>query len=104
MQNKFLYFPGSEWPSAKLLAAENMTLWQKTSADYRGIIAEHDPPAPNGTMVLFHGNGGTAFDRGFYLKPLMGLGFRVILAEYPKYGDAPAKWEKNRLSPTDWKR
>ena len=91
MQNKFLYFPSSEWPSAKLLAAENMTLWQKTSADYRGIIAEHDPPAPNGTMVLFHGNGGTAFDRGFYLKPLMGLGFRVILAEYPKYGGRPGQ-------------
>jgi len=91
MQNKFLYFPSSELPAAKLLASENMKLWQKTSADYRGLIADHDAPAPNGTIVLFHGNGGTAFDRGFYLKPLMELGFRVILAEYPKYGGRPGK-------------
>jgi uncharacterized protein len=91
MQNRFLYFPSSEKPSTKLLAAENMILWQKTSADYRGIIADHEPPAPRGTILLFHGNGGTAFDRGFYLEPLMERGFRVILAEYPKYGGRPGK-------------
>lgn len=91
MQNKFLYFPSSELPSAKSLVAENMKLWQKTPADYRGLIADHDRPAPNGTMLLFHGNGGTAMDRGFYLEPLEKLGFRVILAEYPKYGGRPGK-------------
>jgi len=91
MQNKFLYFPSSEFPSAKLLAAENMKLWPTTSADYRGLIADRDAPAPNGTIVVFHGNGGTAFDRGFYLKSLMELGFRVVLAEYPKYGGRPGK-------------
>ena len=68
-----------------------MRLWQKTSADYRGLIAGQDPPAPNGTFLLFHGNGGTALDRGFYLDPLGKLGFRVILAEYPKYGGRPGK-------------
>jgi len=91
MQNKFLYFPSSELPSQKLLAAENMKLWPTTSADYRGLIADHEGPTPNGTMVLFHGNGGAAFDRGFYFKPLRELGFRVILAEYPKYGGRPGK-------------
>ena len=89
MQNKFLYFPSSELPSAKLLAAENLKLWPATYADYRGLIAAHDAPAPNGTIVLFHGNGGTALDRGFYIEPLTELGFRVILAEYPKYGGRP---------------
>src|SRR4030042_6397254 len=91
MQDKFLVFPSSEFPSAKLLAAENMKLWPTTSADYRGLIADRDAPAPNGTIVVFHGNGGTAFDRGFYLKSLMDLGFRVVLAEYPKYGGRPGK-------------
>ena len=91
MQNKFLYFPSSEPPSAKLLAAENLKLWQATASDYRGLIAANDAPAPNGTIVLFHGNGGTALDRGFYIKPLTELGFRVILAEYPKYGGRPGK-------------
>ena len=91
MQNKFLYFPSAEWPSTRMLEYENMKLWQAKAADYQGLIAASDAPAPNGTIVLFHGNGGTAADRGFYLKPFMELGFRVILAEYPKYGGRPGK-------------
>ena len=91
MQNMFLYFPSSEPPSTKLLSAENLKLWQATVSDYRGLISDSNASAPNGTIVLFHGNGGTALDRGFYLEPLMKLGFRVILAEYPKYGGRPGK-------------
>lgn len=91
MQNKFLYFPSTEWPAAGLLAAEKMQLWQKNSRDYRGLIGDPDRPSPGGTLVLFHGNGGTAADRGFYLEPLGKLGFRVILAEYPRYGGRPGK-------------
>lgn len=74
-----------------MLAAENMVLWQATSSDYRGLIAAGNAPATSGTMIIFHGNGGTAFDRGFYLGPLKELGYRVILAEYPKYGGRPGK-------------
>jgi pimeloyl-ACP methyl ester carboxylesterase len=91
MQNRFLYFPEPQWPTEQMLAYENMKLWQATAADYQGLIAVHDAPAPNGTIVLFHGNGGTAADRGFYLEPFRKLGFRVILAEYPKYGGRPGK-------------
>jgi len=91
MQNRFLYFPEPQWPTEQMLAYENVKLWQATSADYQGLIAAGDAPAPNGTIVLFHGNGGTALDRGFYLEPFMELGFRVILAEYPKYGGRPGK-------------
>jgi pimeloyl-ACP methyl ester carboxylesterase len=91
MQNKFLYFPEPQWPTESGLEYENMKLWQATADDYQGLIAANEAPAPNGTIVLFHGNGGTALDRGFYLKPFMELGFRVILAEYPKYGGRPGK-------------
>lgn len=91
MQNKFLYFPNDEWPSTQMLAVGNMVLWRAAALDYRGLIAAGDAPAPHGTIVIFHGNGGTAFDRGFYLEPLMELGFRVILAEYPQYGGRPGK-------------
>jgi len=91
MQNRFLYFPEPQWPTEQMLAYENMKLWQATAEDYQGLIAASDAPAPNGTIVLFHGNGGTAADRGFYLEPFMKLGFRVILAEYPKYGGRPGK-------------
>lgn len=91
MQNKFLYFPNDEWPTAAMLTSENLALWQASDADYRGLTSTESKPAPGGTIVLFHGNGGTAFDRSFYLEPLSDLGFRVILAEYPKYGGRPGK-------------
>ena len=91
MQNKFLYFPSSEIPSERMLASANMKFWPQTAEGYRGLTSATDTPAPNGTIVLFHGNGGTAFDREFYLEPLMKLGYRVILAEYPKYGGRAGK-------------
>ncbi len=92
MQNKFLYFPNDEWPSAgRCWRAENLALWQATGSDFRGLISASNAPTPSGTIVLFHGNGGTAYDRSFYLEPLTELGFRVILAEYPQYGGRPGK-------------
>ena len=91
VRNRFLYFPSAERPTARSLAAENMKFWQGTSGDYRGLTADREADAPHGTMVLFHGNGGTALDRGFYLQPLMRRGFRVILAEYPRYGGRPGR-------------
>ncbi len=91
MQNRFLYFPSAEWPTEQILKYESMKLWQATADDYQGLVSSAEAPAPNGTIILFHGNGGTALDRGFYLKPFMELGFRVILAEYPKYGGRPGK-------------
>jgi uncharacterized protein len=91
MQNRFLYFPSAEWPAPQLLAAENMMLWKENNGDYRGLITRNEKAAPNGTIVVFHGNGGTALDRGFYLEPLLALGFRVILAEYPQYGGRPGR-------------
>lgn len=89
MQNRFLYFPEPQWPTAQALEYENMKLWQASDRDYQGLISAKEAPAPNGTLVLFHGNGGTALDRGFYMKPFVELGFRVILAEYPLYGGRP---------------
>ena len=91
MQNRFLYFPNDEWPSEAMLTAENLVLWQASGSDFRGLISVSNAPAPCGTIVLFHGNGGTAYDRSFYLEPLTELGFRVILAEYPQYGGRPGK-------------
>ncbi|HBL53390.1 MAG TPA: alpha/beta hydrolase [Syntrophaceae bacterium] len=91
MQNRFLYFPNDERPTEAMLAAENMAFWPKAGADYRGFVSAGDAPAPSGTIVLFHGNGGTAFDRVFYRDPLANLGFRILLAEYPQYGGRPGK-------------
>jgi pimeloyl-ACP methyl ester carboxylesterase len=54
--------------------------------DYRGLAGMTEPEPTKGTVVIFHGNGGTAADRVFYVMTLGSLGYRVILAEYPRYG------------------
>lgn len=43
-------------------------------------------PAPRGTVVLFHGNGGWALYRAQYITALNARGFRIFLYEYPGYG------------------
>lgn len=84
MQYKFLYFPGGERPSGKVLAARGLEFWP-SEAGYRGLIGTPVPERIRGTFIVFHGNGGTAADRDFYPRMLGALGFRTILAEYPRY-------------------
>ena len=47
--------------------------------------------APRGTILVFHGNAGSARDRTYYLPALEPLGVRVVLAEYPGYGGRPGQ-------------
>jgi len=91
MQNRFLYFPNDDKPTPRRLRDAGLQFWQASGSDYRGLTAAREVAAPHGTMILFHGNGGTAYDRTFYLPPFETLGFRVILAEYPKYGGRPGQ-------------
>lgn len=86
LQNNFLYYPGSPAPSEASLRADNIKRWQSSASDYRGFVSAADVGGPKGTIVVFHGNGGIAADRGYYLKDLGALGYHVILAEYPGYG------------------
>ncbi len=65
MQNKFLYFPNDDCPTKRC--------WRQKPGAVAGdrcglpgldFLSVTRPPG--GTIVLFHGNGGTAFDRNFY--------------------------------------
>jgi pimeloyl-ACP methyl ester carboxylesterase len=91
LQNKFLYYPGSPAPSEESLKANNIKRWHASSSDYRGLVAANDVGGSKGTIVVFHGNGGIAADRTYYLNDLGFLGYRVILAEYPGYGGRKGK-------------
>lgn len=86
LQNNMLYYPSSALPSSEVLAAMDLQYWPSPGADYRGLVPIGKATYPKGTIVLFHGNGGTAVHRKFYVDLLGGLGYRVILAEYPMYG------------------
>jgi len=84
-QFRLLYYPSSSPPSGALLRANSIKLWRSSGVDYRGLVATKEPVPRNGTVIVFHGNGGTAADRAFYVEALGTLGYRVVLAEYPLY-------------------
>ncbi len=86
IQNWFLYYPSSSAPSDESLQVNHLKLWQSSGGDYRGVVGTNEVKEPKGTIVVFHGNGGTAADRVFYIAALSLMGYRVVLAEYPRYG------------------
>ncbi len=91
-QDQLLYLPDPTPPSAANLRPRQgpaLATWPLASGPaFRGYVRA-DATATQGrrgTLVLFHGNAGSARDRTWYLKALEPLGLRVILAEYPGYG------------------
>ena len=87
-QNSLLYFPDT-YPLSTLLQATKespVALWPAADENYRGLIGRSRSPEDRGTIVVFHGNAGSALDRMHYVKALVPFGYRVVLAEYPRYG------------------
>jgi uncharacterized protein len=91
-QDRLLYRPDTTPPSADNLRPRlglALAPWPLESGPtFRGYVrapavARHDFRS---TVVIFHGNAGSARDRAYYLDGLEPLGVRVILAEYPGYG------------------
>jgi pimeloyl-ACP methyl ester carboxylesterase len=86
LQYHMLYYPSSYLPSAAELAADNIRFWPSGPVSYRGFLGTTEIRNIKGTVAVFHGNAGTAADRAYYVKALSSIGYRVILAEYPGYG------------------
>lgn len=63
-------------------------LWPDVGANYRALLAEPSHPAV-GTCLIWHGNAGSARQRDYLAVPLLRLGWRVVVAEYPGYGARP---------------
>lgn len=84
-QQRHLYFPDKTAPDPSALKEIGLRRWPDTGAGFRGyrFNAEH---ADAGTVIVFHGNAGAAWQRDYYGTPLASYGYRVILAEYPGYG------------------
>lgn len=89
MQYRMLYYPEARLPSSAELAAAGMQFWPSGPVGYRGFVSSGGGGRGRGTVVVFHGNAGTAADRAYYAAALTPLGYRVILAEYPAYGGRP---------------
>lgn len=86
LQRNMLYYPAANVPSKASLQAYNLQFWPSESKEYRGFVSTFLPREAKGTIIVFHGNAGTASDRAYYAAALTRLGYRVILAEYPGYG------------------
>ena len=86
LQYKLLYYPSTFVPSDDVLTANNIQCWPSNAGNYKGFVSTAESKHVRGTVIVFHGNAGTAADRTYYIKTLVPLGYRVILAEYPGYG------------------
>ncbi len=86
LQKNMLYYPDNHLPSPGQLAAARLQFWPAGQAGYRGFIGTIPDRPSKGTVVVLHGNAGTAAHRAFYVGALAPLGYRVLLAEYPGYG------------------
>jgi uncharacterized protein len=86
-QRKLIYFPEKHSIQHQLELAEqlNLRLWPSKD-NYLGLISKSAKSSYKGTIIVFHGNAGSAINRIYYLQSLEKLGYRVILAEYPGYG------------------
>ena len=99
-QNALLYLP-DRYELTTLLhraRAVGLDLWPSADASYRGVMAASRVPEERGTVVVFHGNAGSALDRVPYVSALAPLGYRVLLAEYPRYGARGGELGERRLA------
>ena len=84
-QRKLLYLPMGFQLSEKSAIAEGLRYWPLFE-NFRGFIGIEEPVEAKGTVIVFHGNAGAAYQRSFYVEALSIQHMRVILAEYPGYG------------------
>jgi pimeloyl-ACP methyl ester carboxylesterase len=95
IQNSLVY-ARSQFPTeAANQTAKSLGLvpWEQTTpgatAPQGYVRPEFTEPAPRGTIVVFHGNAGFAYERTEYVEAFTRRGFRVFLYEYPGYGGRP---------------
>ena len=86
-QRKLIYFPEKHSLEQQQVFAEqlNLKLWPSID-NYLGLTSKSTQTAYKGTIVIFHGNAGSAINRIYFLQALKSLGYRVRLAEYPGFG------------------
>jgi alpha-beta hydrolase superfamily lysophospholipase len=100
LQDYFIYYPDKTDPKRieKWAGDMGLLLWPHKVEAYRGFIPSSTPPKPRGTVLVFHGNAGSAIDRTYYVSALGRLGYRVVLAEYPGFGSRPGDPGENQFT------
>ena len=97
VQRRLLYLPDRRVPSKMHIQTSGLRFWPTGDQTHRGFIGPEQATAYSGTVIVFHGNAGAAWNRGFYLDQLEPLGFRVVLTEYPGYGGRSGKMSEKKF-------
>jgi pimeloyl-ACP methyl ester carboxylesterase len=86
LERKLMYFPRRAPEAEAQREAQSLGLapWRDPHGALLGWRAPR--PASAVRVLVFHGNAGSALDRGYYLTLLRDPGADVILFEYPGYG------------------
>jgi hypothetical protein len=84
LQRRLLYFPDPVPPSPLQLDAAGLSRWPGQGVA-RGYVGLANASVARGTVLVFHGNAGAAWQRAYYVEALELLGYRVVLAKYPGY-------------------
>lgn len=96
LQRRLLYLP-TQHTSPEKAALFGMIPWTPSGDSYLGFLGGQTDASAKGTILVFHGNAGSAIDRFYYVDALGQLGFRVIIAEYPGYGARPGNPSQTAL-------
>jgi alpha-beta hydrolase superfamily lysophospholipase len=97
LQRRLIYAPENFHPAADALQPMGLNFWPEAGDDFRGFISVDSSGDFKGTVVAFHGNAGSAWQRDYFIRALQPLGYRVILAEYPGYGGRPGDTNETAL-------
>lgn len=89
MQRSLLYLPARyDGVNAAALASHGLKSWPAAN-NHRGFIFVNELSENHNsanTVIVFHGNAGSAIDRVYFRNALAFTGAHILLAEYPGYG------------------
>lgn len=92
LQRRMLFFPTRQNPEAAMAAAiaQGLQPWRDGTGAILGWLARHPVGKPAGTLLVLHGNAGSAVDRTYLRDAFQGaampVALDVLLLEYPGYG------------------
>lgn len=85
LQDKLILRPEIGGKSAVLVTQANWSKPWIENGQYLGRTYSSEP-SPKSTILLYHGNAGSIADREPLAQTLTSLGVRVVLVEYPGFG------------------
>lgn len=85
-QDKIILRPDVSGSSASVLSQPGWATEWVEHGEYLGKVYS-STPAPSATIMVYHGNAGCINDREPLAQTLTSMGFRVVLVEYPGFGE-----------------